>query len=154
MIKRFIPTPYTVALLGGATISLIPSLAVTKLAQAFPSLKPQELGIVSEFFANGIGPLQAILFMFIIFVIPPIEELIFREWGWGLVSKYLSPERTWVFTSILFALVHLEPLQEEFEDGGLLTHGPAQRRPDLREVLQNSHGVVHLRGGEGEREGR
>ena len=110
MIKRFTPTPYTVALLGGATISLIPSLAVTKLAQAFPSLKPQELGIVSEFFANGIGPLQAILFMCIIFVIPPIEELIFREWGWGLVSRYLSPERTWVFTSILFALVHLEPL--------------------------------------------
>ena len=55
--------PYLKALLGGLTIGIVPAWAVSFLAKAFPSLKPEELEIVSEFMANGIGPIQIIFFM-------------------------------------------------------------------------------------------
>ena len=44
---------YGAALLGGATVSLIPTWAVSTLAQKFPSIAPKELEIVSEFFGPG-----------------------------------------------------------------------------------------------------
>ena len=89
-----IRNPYKTAMLGGALISLFPALFVTQVVRAFPSLKPEELQIVSDFFSSGIGPMQIMLFAIVVFVVPPIEE----------------PNITWICTSLLFAGFHMEPL--------------------------------------------
>lgn len=102
--------PYLKALLGGLTIGIVPAWAVSFLAKAFPSLKPEELEIVSEFMANGIGPIQIIFFMLIVFVVPAMEELFFRGWLWKLCEWKISPYYTWITISILFASIHMEPL--------------------------------------------
>ena len=105
-----VENPYKAATLGGAFISLFPAWFVTQAAKAFPSLRPEDLEIVSDFFSSGIGPLQLIVLAMIVFVIPPMEELVFRQWIWKLCRWKLSPEWTWITTSIAFAALHMEPL--------------------------------------------
>tara|TARA_R110000851_G_scaffold130048_2_gene263444 strand:+ start:952 stop:1410 length:459 start_codon:yes stop_codon:yes gene_type:complete len=105
-----VENPYKAATLGGALISLFPAWFVTQMARVFPSLRPEELEIVSEFFSTGIGPLQLILFAIVVFVVPPAEELVFRRWIWKLFNWKLTPYWTWIVVSVLFAAFHMEPL--------------------------------------------
>ena len=110
MIQKAEKHPYLTAFIGGLTISLFPAWFVSLAAATFPSLKPEELDIVSSFFSDGIGPLQIAFFMLIVFIVPPIEELVFRGWAWKLFEWKLSPYWTWILVSLLFAAVHMEPL--------------------------------------------
>tara|TARA_Y100000114_G_C11749886_1_gene323673 strand:+ start:1019 stop:1477 length:459 start_codon:yes stop_codon:yes gene_type:complete len=110
MIKSLIQNPYTLALVGGSTISLAPTIAISKISELFPNLKPEQIGSVSEFFANGFGPLQVIVLAFIVLIVPPLEEIVFRHWGWRLASRCMSAKQTWVFISVLFAIAHLDLL--------------------------------------------
>ena len=102
--------PYLKALAGGTTIGIIPAWIVSFLAETFPSLKPEDLQIVSEFMANGIGPIQILFFILIVFFVPAMEEFLFRGLLWKLFEWKLSPFYTWITISILFASVHMEPL--------------------------------------------
>ena len=102
--------PYLKALLGGLTIGIIPAWAISFLAEAFPSLKPEELEILSEFMASGIGPIQILFFILVVFFVPALEEFVFRGFLWKLFEWKLSPHYTWVAISILFAAIHMEPL--------------------------------------------
>ena len=102
--------PYLAAFVGGATISLLPTWLVAQIVARFPALAPQELEIVSEFFGSGIGIPQIIFFSIIVFLIPPIEEVIFRGGLWKLLEWKLSPYWTWILISVLFAAIHMEPL--------------------------------------------
>ena len=102
--------PYWVALLGGATISLIPTWVVAQIAATFPALAPEELEIVSEFFGKGFGPPQMLVFLIVMTILPALEEWLFRGFLWRWISKVFSPKHTLVATSLLFALAHWEPL--------------------------------------------
>jgi membrane protease YdiL (CAAX protease family) len=111
MIEKAEKYPLTTAVLGGLLISLFPAWFVSAAAEAFPSLKPEDLQMVSDFFSAGIGPLQLILFAIVVFVFPPIEELIFRQWLWRFfIWINQSPKCTWICISVLFAVFHMEPL--------------------------------------------
>ena len=102
--------PYWVALLGGATVSLIPTWLVAQIAAAFPALAPQELEIVSEFFSKGFGPPQVLVFFIVMTILPILEEWLFRGVIWRRTLKIFSPKYTLVAISLLFALAHWEPL--------------------------------------------
>ena len=101
---------YKIALAGGLVISLVPAWVVSVLSNLLPSLKPEELEVVSEFMSSGIGPLQIIFFMLITFLIPIAEEVVFRKILWGLFEWKLTPYQTWIFISLIFALIHIGPL--------------------------------------------
>lgn len=98
--------PYLMALLGGATISLIPTWLVAQVASAIPALAPKELNIVSEFFSGGIGFPQMMVFFIIVVFLPPVEEWLFRGVLWRLASKVMTPNFVWVVISLLFAIAH------------------------------------------------
>ena len=104
--------PYWTALLGGATVSLLPTWLISKAVQRFPALAPEELEIVSEFFGNGMGAAQFLVFCIIVFILPQAEEWLFRGVLWNfLEGKAGVPKRfVWVTISIMFAVVHIEPL--------------------------------------------
>ena len=102
--------PYLTALLGGATISLFPTWFVAQIASRFPSTAPGELKIVSEFFGDGIGPPQLLVFLIIVLFLPVIEEWLFRGVLWRLASKVMTSGFVWVTISLLFAIAHWEPL--------------------------------------------
>ena len=102
--------PYWVALLGGATVSLIPTWLVAQIAAEFPVLAPQELEIVSEFFSKGFGPPQVLVFFIVMTILPILEEWLFRGVIWRWTLKIFSPKYTLVAISLLFALAHWEPL--------------------------------------------
>jgi membrane protease YdiL (CAAX protease family) len=102
--------PYLTALLGGATISLFPTWFVAQIASRFPSTAPGELKIVSEFFGDGIGAPQLLVFLIIVLFLPVIEEWLFRGVLWRLASKVMTSGFVWVTISLLFAAAHWEPL--------------------------------------------
>lgn len=110
MIEKAANRPYTTAFLGGLAISLFPAWFVTRLSELFPSLRPEELEVVANFFSEGIGPVQIVFFMIITFVMPPLEELVFRGWLWKALQWKLTPYWAWIATSLLFAAIHMEPL--------------------------------------------
>ena len=101
---------YKTALLGGLTVGLAPAWIISFIVSVFPSLEPQELGAVAEFMSNGMGATQVLFLMITVLLVPPLEELIFRGWLWKLVGWKLSPYWTWVAISIIFAVVHMEPI--------------------------------------------
>ena len=106
-----IENPYKTAIVGGSLISLFPALFVTQAVRMFPSLKPEELQVVSDFFSAGIGPMQIMLFAIVVFVVPPAEEFIFRSALWRLFGWVKqTPKVTWIGVSLLFAAFHMEPL--------------------------------------------
>jgi|14BtaG_2_1085337.scaffolds.fasta_scaffold22822_3 hypothetical protein len=110
-VKRAEDNPLISAVLGGALVGLIPAWAMTQTVRAFPSLKPEELQIVSDFFSAGIGPMQIMLFAIVVFVVPPVEEFIFRSALWRLFGwAKQTPKVTWIGVSLLFAAFHMEPL--------------------------------------------
>jgi hypothetical protein len=98
------------ALLGGLTISFVPTWLVSLLVNRVPALRPEELEIVSEFMSGGVGILQILFFMIIVFIMPPLEELVFRGWLWKLVSWKMTPYWTWIIISLVFAAIHMEPV--------------------------------------------
>lgn len=98
------------ALLGGLTISFVPTWLVSLLVNHVPALRPEELEIVSEFMSGGVGILQILFFMIIVFIMPPLEELVFRGWLWKLVSWKMTPYWTWIIISLVFAAIHMEPV--------------------------------------------
>ena len=102
--------PYLAAVLGGATISLPPAWLVTQIASNFPSLAPEELVTVSEFFGSGIGIPQILVLLIIVTILPAFEEWLFRGIFWRWAKKVMSPTSTFVVISLLFAFVHWEPL--------------------------------------------
>jgi len=102
--------PYLTALLGGATISLFPTWFVAQIASRFPSTAPAELKIVSEFFGDGVGAPQLLVFLIIVLFLPVIEEWLFRGVFWRWTRKVMSPTFTFVTISLLFAIAHWEPL--------------------------------------------
>ena len=102
--------PYLTALLGGATISLFPTWFVAQIASHFPSTAPGELKIVSEFFGDGVGAPQLLVFLIIVLFLPVIEEWLFRGVLWRLASKVMTSGFVWVTISLLFAIAHWEPL--------------------------------------------
>tara|TARA_R100001510_G_C7622838_1_gene183365 strand:- start:764 stop:1210 length:447 start_codon:yes stop_codon:yes gene_type:complete len=101
---------YKTALVGGLTIGLIPAWLVSFIVSVFPSLKPEELEVVAEFMSGGVGAVQLLFFTMIVFIIPPIEELVFRGWLWKFINWKLSSYWTWIIVSLLFAAVHMEPV--------------------------------------------
>jgi membrane protease YdiL (CAAX protease family) len=101
---------YRTALVGGLLIGLIPAWLVSVLVSLFPALRPEELEVVAEFMSSGFGIVQLLFFMIIVFVIPPLEELVFRGWAWKLINWKLSPYWTWIVVSLLFAAIHMEPV--------------------------------------------
>ena len=101
---------YKTALAGGLLVGVLPAWIISFIAEAYPSLRPEDLGVLAEFLSGGIGPVQILFFAIIIFLIPPVEELIFRGGLWRLLEWKASPYWTWILVSIIFAAVHMELL--------------------------------------------
>ena len=80
--------PYRLAAFGGLLISLLPAVIINLIAYYFPSTRPEELSAVSEFLSEGLGFIQLLFFAIIVFIIPPIEEFIFRGVLWK-VSEWV-----------------------------------------------------------------
>jgi len=102
--------PYRLAALGGLLISLLPTTIMNLIAHYFPATRPEELSKVSDFLGEGIGLAQLLFFAIIVFIIPPIEEFLFRGVLWKVSEWIFSPEWTWVLISLAFAAIHMEPL--------------------------------------------
>jgi len=101
---------YKTALIGGLLVGILPAWAVSFIAETYPSLKPEDLGVLTEFMSNGIGITQIIFFAIIVFLIPPLEELVFRGGLWRLLEWRFSSYWTWIIVSVIFASIHMELL--------------------------------------------
>jgi membrane protease YdiL (CAAX protease family) len=108
MIK--VKADYKTALVGGLTIGLVPTWLVNALVDAFPELKPEELEVVAEFMSGDMDILKLLFFLIIVFIVPPLEELLFRGGLWKLLNWKLSPQWTWIIVSLFFAAIHIEPV--------------------------------------------
>ena len=101
---------YTTAFTIGSIIGIVPAWMTAQLIKVFPSLKPEGLGVVSEFLAEGFGLEQIIFLLLVVLAVPALEELMFRKWIWSVLSWKMTSYWTWITVSVLFALLHMEPI--------------------------------------------
>ena len=102
---------YKIALFGGLVIGILPAWFITLLVELIPSLEPDKLGEVAEFLSGGIGLLQILFFIILVFILPVLEEAIFRGAIWNFLLKCkISSYHTWLIISVIFAAIHVEPL--------------------------------------------
>jgi len=102
---------YPKAVISGSLISVVPAVVVGLIVELFPSLRPDNLQIISDIFsAEKYGPLQYFMLFTIIVVSPVIEEVIFRGALWGLLKKAFDEKTVFIVVSVVFAVTHLEPV--------------------------------------------
>ena len=101
---------YMNAFVIGAVIGIVPAWLMAQLVRIVPALRPEGLGVVSEFMSEGFGLEQIIFVLLVVLAVPALEELLFRKWIWLVLSWKISSYWTWIVVSILFALLHMEPI--------------------------------------------
>jgi len=101
---------YMNAFVIGAVIGIVPAWLMAQLVRIVPALRPEGLGVVSEFMSEGFGLEQIIFVLLVVLAVPALEELLFRKWIWLVLSWKISSYWTWIIVSILFALLHMEPI--------------------------------------------
>jgi len=101
---------YINAFVIGSVIGIVPAWLMAQLINIIPALRPEGLGVVSEFMSEGFGLEQIIFVLLVVLAVPALEELIFRKWIWFALSWKMSSYWTWITVSVLFALLHMEPI--------------------------------------------
>jgi membrane protease YdiL (CAAX protease family) len=62
---------------------------------------------VKDFLSAGYPPLIYIMFVVLAcFVIPFVEEVLFRKWLWSFTGRFVGSSHTLWLTSVLFAFLH------------------------------------------------
>jgi len=101
---------YMSAFVIGAVIGIVPAWLMAQLIRVVPALRPEGLSVVSEFMSEDFGLEQVIFVLLVVLAVPALEELLFRKWIWLVLSWKMSSYWTWIVVSILFALLHMEPI--------------------------------------------
>jgi len=109
--KKYLRNYYSVAFFGGLVIGILPAIIVNLLSSFFPVLVPEGLALANQILeASSYGFLQY-LFIFLVIVFSPIvEELIFRGGLWWLIEKFTNKNVAFIMSTILFCLIHVDPL--------------------------------------------
>jgi|15BtaG_2_1085339.scaffolds.fasta_scaffold00453_7 hypothetical protein len=102
---------YWKALFAGVLISGFTSAFVKLLLKVFPSLDLTTVEAVEDILSYDDSGLFLGFMLFIIVIVSPlIEEMLFRGLIWNVMSKFVKVEVVYVVVSLLFALIHLDPL--------------------------------------------
>lgn len=98
------------ALCGGLTVGWMPGWIAEQLMEIAPWLSFGNLEMLAKA-VEGAGPLGLAGMAFAIAILAPIfEELVFRGALWAALERSLPTPVVWVITSLLFALIHMEPV--------------------------------------------
>jgi len=94
---------------GGATVGWLPSRAAELFEISFDwSSALTDLSLMIQF---GDEITRLLLAIGIIVVAPIVEELVFRGYFWRTLERHLPQGAVWLITSLLFAAMHLDPVQ-------------------------------------------
>jgi len=100
-----------VAILAGLFVGYLPGELVRYLAEAYPNLRPESIEDLNVILASGNTELILVVALLIAILCPLVEELFFRGALWSLIGNLTKNTHIIVIiTSLLFALMHMEPL--------------------------------------------
>ncbi|MBV9672568.1 MAG: CPBP family intramembrane metalloprotease [Verrucomicrobia bacterium] len=94
----------------GLLIAALPLIAATSvLVSALMKVSPEnDTQEIVKIFEHLSDPIKRIPLIFLAVVVAPLaEEFVFRGYIYGVLKKYFGPIASLVFTSTLFAVIHL-----------------------------------------------
>ena len=104
------PLVWVAAALSGFTVGWMPGWIVEQLMELAPWLSLGNLEMLALAIENA-GPVGLAGMAFSIAILAPVfEEAVFRGALWGMLERSLPPAAVWVITSLLFALIHMDPV--------------------------------------------
>ena len=104
------PSDYLIALVGGLFIGYLPGKIVEYLIENYPTETPLGLEVVDGVLRGPHDYAFYIMILSVCLIGPIIEELIFRGALWRLLEKLFNPIIVLAFSSVLFALAHVDPI--------------------------------------------
>lgn len=101
----------TLALVIGAIVGYLPGELVKFLSGLYPSLAPEGIEQLNQILALENTIVNTVLVVTIVFIMPILEELVFRGVLWAIFSKITKNIHILAFTTtIIFALLHMDLL--------------------------------------------
>ena len=95
---------YPLVLAVGQIISII-------LLLTYQNVEPEQVAVKQIKTASTSTALLSVLILLVIFIVPVIEELLFRGFFQNWLKKFMGPWNAILATSIIFALFHFSPSQ-------------------------------------------
>lgn len=99
------------ALMAGLTVGWVSGGLATWLQDLFPSLTSGSLEQISRHLTEGWWVWRGWMALMVVVGAGVAEELLFRDFFWRSLSRWLDPVWVWIATSVLFAAYHMDPLQ-------------------------------------------
>lgn len=99
-----------VAGFGGLTVGFFPGWVAKMLTENLPFLDWGNLEMLNEMLGSASLTGKLVMLVAIAVAAPLCEELIFRGFLWGALDRVAPTAVTWVATSALFALYHVDPV--------------------------------------------
>jgi membrane protease YdiL (CAAX protease family) len=100
-----------IAAVAGLCTGWTSGLVATWMRQALPFLGEGSLEAINEALTQGWWPWRAAMVVLIVVAAPVAEELVFRDYMWRALARFQSPRQVWVWSSVIFAFYHLDPVQ-------------------------------------------
>jgi membrane protease YdiL (CAAX protease family) len=104
------PLPYVAAVLGGFAVGWFPGWLSEWMSEAFPALVWGNLEMIGTTLTEGTVTERLAMGLVIALIGPIAEELVFRGYMWDALERFVPPWAVLVFTSVVFAGYHMEPV--------------------------------------------
>lgn len=109
---RAVPPRFlALGLVVGFTVGLVPGWFAHAISTGFPDLRNGTLGMINGALREGALVWRLILALEIAVLVPFVEELVFRGFMWDALRRWVSLPTTWLISSAIFCVYHMDPLQ-------------------------------------------
>lgn len=98
------------AAVGGATVGFFPGWLAQLLAKWLPALDLGDLELINRLLLQSTWHGRLLMLLAVVGIAPFIEEAVFRGFLWSALERALPPWGTWLATSALFAIYHVDPI--------------------------------------------
>ena len=104
------PLPYVAAIIGGFVVGWFPGWLSAWMSETFPTLVWGNLEMIGSSLTDGTVTERLAMVLVIALVGPIAEELVFRGYMWDALERFVPPWAVLLFTSVVFAAYHMEPV--------------------------------------------
>ncbi len=110
-LRKPAPILLLIGFVGGMTVGFFPGWIAEQLELLRPEWMPSTLEMIRDALLTSSFNDKLAMTAAVTLAAPLFEELLFRGWLWDLIEENGNWVLAWVATSVLFGMMHIDPVQ-------------------------------------------